>query len=98
MNKRTITYNLSWEQFDIEVNYCPEWSTGHYKIAHLEIRNINGQALPITETGYRSHFLHPEIIEEEGGAIAYVRKWLELEAKANKWKNQFADMNQFKLF
>jgi hypothetical protein len=44
--------------------------------------------LPFTETGYRSHFLGPGIVEEAGGPAAYVRAWLDHAAQSPKWRKQ----------
>ena len=50
--------------------------------AHLEIRSENGEPLPITTTGYRSHFFltdKPPNMEE---IIAFVTQWLNKEEKS----------------
>jgi hypothetical protein len=49
-------------------------------IAHLEIRSVRKEPLPITETGYRSHFVATDFIEEYGGPAEYVRCWLDYAA------------------
>ena len=37
---------------------------------------MNGKAHPISETGYRSHFLNAQVFEEAGGPVAYAEAWL----------------------
>jgi hypothetical protein len=37
--------------------------------------------LPITETGYRSHFTAPETAAPFGGPVAYVIAWLDEESE-----------------
>ena len=65
-------------------------------MAHLEIRST--EPLPITETGYHSHFCHPSIIDDEGGPVAFVLAWLDALAKTKKWRaNEFA-RHQLSLF
>ena len=55
-----------------EIRYCDyvakvdEQTT----IVHLEIKSQNCEPLPITETGYKSHFIAKCLIEEFGGPIA----------------------------
>ncbi|MBS0473096.1 MAG: hypothetical protein JSR60_18645 [Proteobacteria bacterium] len=51
-------------------------------LTHLSIHVLEPSTLklPITETGYRSHFLSEA--EELGGPLAYVRAWLDAEAAA----------------
>ena len=98
MNKKKIVHVICWSGIEIEVSYCPQWSTAVHNLAHLEIKTIDGSALPITETGYRSHFLDIETIEAEGGAVAYALKWLDQEAKNKKWKDYLTQQNQLSLF
>ncbi|HEY1612097.1 MAG TPA: hypothetical protein VGF97_00210 [Rhizomicrobium sp.] len=60
---------FDWQGITVSVSYEPDWR-GMDATAHLEIQLIapDWQVLPITETGYRSHFLPRGIVEEEGGA------------------------------
>ena len=67
-------YQLDWRDQAIVVRWCAAWlgdDTGH-----LEIVTPNRAAHPISETGYKSHFIRPEHIEAEGGPLAYVESWL----------------------
>ena len=41
--------------------------------------------LPVTETGYRSHFIPAGTVAEHGGAVAFVTAWLEHEAARTGW-------------
>lgn len=54
--------------------------------------------LPVTETGYRSHFTSREAVEAEGGPVAYARKWLDCEAMSDAWKAREAAARQMSLF
>jgi hypothetical protein len=50
---------------------------------HIEIRVIapKGAPIPVTSTGYRSHFLSAEEVRAAGDAKAYVTAWLDHEAQ-----------------
>lgn len=48
---------------------------------------MNDAQIPITETGYRSHFLPDGIVEDHGGPEAYVLALLDHEADSDAWKN-----------
>ena len=50
-----------------------EQGRGHLGVAHLDITTIEPPRapLPITETGYRSHFLHPDEVAAYGGPEAF---------------------------
>lgn len=91
-------YRFTWQGIEIEAIYTPlKWSV----IAHLEIRSINPERapLPITETGYRSHFHQPGTIEAHGGdVVAQVIAWLDEEAAKPDWKRHVEARRQGSLF
>jgi hypothetical protein len=63
--------------------------TGHgLDTTHLEIESITPERapLPITETGYRSHFTSPDAVAACGGPVAFVEAWLETESQAPDWR------------
>ena len=71
---------IVWRGITIEVRYCADWSPSYreiygYPLAHLEIESVAPAKapLPMTETGYRSHFSGAPLIDEEGGPVAFVR-------------------------
>ena len=84
-----MTYQMHrfiWRDLSIEVRYDPcQWNT----IAHLEVETINPPraALPITETGYRSHYHPIDTIERDygGDVIAAVTGWLDAFAATPAW-------------
>jgi hypothetical protein len=47
---------------------------------HIELRTADRAALPVTETGYRSHFAPAGAVTEHGGAVAFVTAWLDFPA------------------
>lgn len=54
---------------------------------HIEIESIKPKraALPVTETGYRSHFLPALELINAGGAVTFVTAWIDREARNKKW-------------
>ena len=54
--------------------------------------------IPITETGYRSHFSPSGIVEEHGGPEAYVLAWLDHAAQSDAWKQKAEAARQLSLF
>ena len=91
-------YCLTWRRIEIPVTYDPlKWGT----IAHLEIRSIRPlrAALPITATGYRSHFMQPGTLEALGGdVVAQVAAWLDAEAAKRGWQEYWEASRQGDLF
>lgn len=77
------SHTLNWRGVSLKATFDPGFSGGH-----LEIQAANDQQLPITETGYRSHFMRgPSEIDAAGGVEAYVLAWLDREAETSKWQS-----------
>ncbi|MGO4134653.1 hypothetical protein ACEQ6A_08840 [Rhizobium brockwellii] len=89
---------IQWQGMAISIRHVANWSNTGFD--HLEIQTVEPDRapLPITETGYRSHFLHGSDLEAHGGAIAFVKAWLDHEAKSEAWKIAKAASDQLSLF
>lgn len=92
------TYRFIWHGIEIEAIYTPlQWKV----IAHLDVRSIRPERapLPITETGYRSHFHQPGTIEAQGcDVVAQVIAWLDEEANSPEWRRIEMEARQLLLF
>ncbi|MFH1555913.1 MAG: hypothetical protein ABII76_13780 [Pseudomonadota bacterium] len=78
-----------WCGIGLTINWTPVWfamGDGSYSVAHLEIIADERAPLPITATGYRSHFTQAADIEAHGGPIAFALAWLERDAASPAWK------------
>ena len=96
---------LCWRGLLIEVCYCPDWppgraAAGSDTLAHIEIETIEPAraVLPLTETGYRSHFVAASDVVDAGGALAYVEQALNDAADDPRWKQQEQASRQYRLF
>jgi hypothetical protein len=67
-------YRIDWHGQAILIRHCAAWLG--QETAHIEIHTEDRSPHPISETGYRSHFVHQQHIEAEGGSVAYVETWL----------------------
>jgi len=94
------TYRLTWNNIEIEARYDPAYATGI--IAHLELEAINPKRahLPMTETGYRSHFHTVGTIEGDfdGDVVECVIHWLNEEANSKSWQSYIEESRQGSLF
>lgn len=92
------TFRLLWQGIEIEIVFTPRrWSV----IDHLDIRSVRPERapLPITGTGYRSHFMQPGTIDAHGGdVVAQVRAWLDEEAVGPEWQTHLQRCRQGELF
>lgn len=94
------TYKIIWQGIEIEARY--EHQSCCADFAHLELKSINPPKarLPMTETGYRSHFHAKGLIENhyDGDVVAFVTQWLNAESKSKKWQGYVEDSKQLALF
>jgi hypothetical protein len=96
-----IEYQTDWRDIIIRIRHKPDWSkAAGFRFDHLELESIAPPRapLPITETGYRSHFTSPDVIAAEGGPVAFALAWLDAEARNPAWKKQVAARRQLSLF
>lgn len=91
-NFRTITSGvLEWRGILISVTIERQrW------VDHLQVETLDPMRapLPITESGYRSHFVSKDVIEDPE---TYVERWLNSAAKDRGWIEQEADIRQYAL-
>ena len=90
-------YKFEWCGICISLRHAHKFCS---VIEHLEIRSIDPEKspLPITETGYKSHFVDESSLHEYGGALAYVLAWLNEEAGKPEWQRQKEVASQYSLF
>ncbi|KPQ05927.1 MAG: hypothetical protein HLUCCA12_13155 [Rhodobacteraceae bacterium HLUCCA12] len=79
MEKHTIV----WRAVQIEITYTPDKFA---VVDHIELRTEDRAPLPVTETGYRSHFMGKGTVAHHGGAVAFVTTWLDHEAERTGWR------------
>ena len=93
------TETTEWRGITIAITFEPDWLGMGYT-AHLQLEAIRPERakLPITETGYRSHFLEIGRVEAFGGPVAYALGWLDDAANSKEWKANEAASRQLTLF
>ncbi|NCO04105.1 MAG: hypothetical protein GW903_07945 [Alphaproteobacteria bacterium] len=77
-------HNITWRSVEIEITYTPD---KFGMVDHIELRAKGKTKLPVTETGYRSHFMDKGAVAAHGGAVAFVTAWLDHEAARMGWSN-----------
>lgn len=98
------TFTAEWHGITLEIVWEPCWlnfsSSDGYETAHLEVRSVSPEdaPLPITETGYRSHFTSAETVTSFGGPVDFVLAWLDEEATTPAWRDREQAARQFALF
>jgi len=60
-----VTSQIDWRGVAISISYHRhQWA----EFDHIEVNVIGDGIIPITETGYRSHYQHSDVTDEYGGA------------------------------
>ena len=69
-------------------------------VSHIEIIVLAPKAapIPITNTGYLSHFLDEEHLATAGGPVAFFLDWIEREARTKQWAKAEFKWRQLELF
>lgn len=86
------THSTTWRGIAMTVTFTPK----RFGMAdHIEIKAANKRPLPVTETGYRSHFMEAGTVAEHGGALAFVIAWLDHEAERTGWRDAPQQLSLF---
>ena len=96
---------LEWQGITIDIKHNDEWSTFpdlDYYVHHIEIKRRDEGQLPMSETGYRSHFISgtgkEDALEPYGSAINLVQAWLDEVGQSKRWKTYVESQRQLSLF
>ena len=85
---------IKWQGIEVEYSYTQPTYCSPYH--HIELHAK--ERLPVTETGYRSHFIHPQELELWPCAEAFVLDWLNVAASSCEWKEYQQQSRQGSLF
>ncbi len=92
----------NWNGIEIEIRWNADYLAfeGCPDMAHLEIESLSPPRapLPMTDTGYRSHFIPPQEVERFGGPEAYVEAWIAELSDSTAWRQTHASARQLALF
>ena len=98
---RYDTHHIDWRGIRIRITYERNWLAieGHNP-CHLTLTSeVPARCpLPLTETGYLSHFTDPALVDEAGGPVEFVVAALDMAATSGDWQRLEADAQQMKLF
>jgi hypothetical protein len=65
------THQADWQGIPLSVCYCPEWTRAMGRpLTHLTVKAA--VPLPVSETGFKSQFIAPGTVDDEGGPVAFV--------------------------
>lgn len=92
-----LTHWFTWRHVRCKVIETPDYFAGQ---THLELHAIAARdvPLPITQTGYRSHFIAAQALVAAGGAVAFFTAWMDAEAQSRSYRNAEFRWRQGELF
>jgi len=84
--RRSSTARIVWRDVTAKVRHTHDYLLDGQDHVEVMVVAPAGAVLPITETGYRSHFLPAEELAAAGGAVRFVLDWLDREARTRRWQ------------
>lgn len=99
MNKNFASHTLHFEWDNVKIELCYQHKRFGV-IDHIEIRSIDPAhaPLPITQTGYRSHFISDDELQDFDSPLDFVQTWMRVEAAKPHWMGQSHTPAQYSLF
>lgn len=104
VKSKPARYQFTWrnpvtsEPIQIGVTHQRDYLAGGQDHLTIESLKPKGAALPITATGYRSHFMQAVELINAGGPVTFVTGWIERGAKDKKWLAAARGKSQGDLF
>lgn len=95
---RKSVEKFAWRGIEMSATHTRDWLGEGW--SHLEMRVLKpkGRPVPITDTGYLSHFLDEADLKAAGGTVAFFRAWLDREAESKAYRKALARWQQLDLF
>lgn len=96
--RKSKTYSFTWCGRLLAIRHTHDYLVRGQDHVEVIVRKPVKAILPITETGYRSHFIDGEELAESGGPVLFVQAWLEREAATKEWRDKVVRLAQLELF
>lgn len=95
---RKTSHRFTWRGITLRADHTPNYINDGW--SHIELRLLapKGAPVPITSTGYLSHFLSDDDLLVTGGAVSFFTAWLDRDARSKAWVKTEAAWRQGDLF
>ncbi|MEZ5924119.1 MAG: hypothetical protein R3D57_07010 [Hyphomicrobiaceae bacterium] len=81
----SMDHGLVWRDITARVRHAPDYLSKGWSHIEINVQKPKGAPLPITETGYRSHFLDADDLERAGGPVRCFLDWIERGSRSKSW-------------
>ena len=95
---RKTTERFTWRGIEMTATHTRDWLSNGWSHLELRVMTPKGILVPITTTGYLSHFTEEDIVKAAGGPAAFFLAWLERETHSKPYKAALAKWQQLDLF
>lgn len=95
---RKSVEKFTWRCIEMSATHSPNYISAGWSHIELRVLKSKGRPVPITDTGYLSHFLDEADLKAAGGAAAFFRAWLDREADSKAYRKALARWQQLDLF
>lgn len=95
---RKTTERFTWRGIDMTATHTRDWLSDGWSHLELHVMKPKGIPIPITTTGYLSHFTEEDIVKAAGGPAAFFLAWLDRETHSKAYKAALGKWRQLDLF
>lgn len=95
---RKTTERFTWRGIEMTATHTPNYISKGWSHLEMRVMKPKGVPVPITTTGYLSHFTEEDIVKAAGGPAAFFLAWLERETHSKAYKAALAKWAQLDLF
>ena len=96
--KKTTAHKLLWRDVSCRVRHTPNYISKGWSHIEIIVLKPKGAPIPITSTGYLSHFLDAEMLAAAGGPVRFFLDWIERESRTRQWAKTEFRWRQLELF
>lgn len=83
--RKPSTLKLVWREITCRVRHTPNYLSKGWSHVEIIVQKPKDAPLPITGTGYLSHFLDENVLKRAGGPVQFFLDWIEREARSKQW-------------
>lgn len=95
---RKAVEKFTWLGVEMSATHTRDWLGDGWSHIEMRVLRPKGRPVPITDTGYLSHFLDEADLKAAGGPVAFFRAWLDREADSKAYHKALARWQQLDLF
>ncbi len=88
----------TWQHVTFRVRHTPNYIISRTDHLELIVISPKREPLPITNTGYLSHFVVDRSVRDAKAALAFFLAWIDREARTKAWQKADLKRRQLDLF